>query len=440
MTFVCLSIPTWPTDAATSIELLRRALERAPRVRVEPVRGVLWADGRGLDGEAIAASLVSIAASLSIPEATAGVATTPIAAEVAARAGTTPVTLVPPHTDRDFLARFEIGAIHPPPPPALFPLLAGVGIERCADLATLDREAVEVRFGGEGLSLWRLTRADDPRILFPSRPRDLPSAEVEWVDYELDRQDQLLFIIHSLLGTVVDLLSQDRVGAHAMRLEFALADRSAAIETMAASHPTADRRIWLRIIRSRLEHVTFPAPVVKIRLAVDRVAPLDDRQGDLFDHGFATARSAETALAHLLDLQPDAIAVAEPHRHPLPERRLEWRDDPAGESAEAITEAPGVGSSTPPVAPELSIQLLDEPRRIEVWVSHRRDASIPRRYYDGTRTYPLVTTLGPDLVSGGFGEARFAREYFQGVRDDGVMVLLCRDLATDEWVLAGWWD
>ncbi len=437
MTFVCLSSRAWPTDAATSTELLARALEHAPRVRLEPGRGVLWADARGLDGEAIATSLLSIAAGLEILATTAGVAPTPIAAEVAARSGTAAVTVVAPNGDRDFLAPLDIGVLHPLPPPSLYPLLAGVGIERCADLAQLDRESVEVRFGKDGLALWRLARADDPRILFPPRPRDLPSAEVEWVDYELDRQEHLLFIVNSLLGTVVERLGKERQGAHALVLAFTLADRSVVAETIGASHPTADRRVWLRVIRSRLDQLTFAAPVVKIRLEVDRVAPLTDRQGDLFDLGFATARSTETALAHLLDLQPDAVAVAERCLHPLPERRLAWAADPAGETA---TGSAAVGGGAPAAIPELTIQLLFEPRPIEVWLVTRRDTKIPHRYFDGTRTYTLVTTLGPDLVSGGFGEARFSREYFQCVRDDGVMVLLARDLVTDRWILAGWWD
>jgi protein ImuB len=400
---------------------------------------VLWADARGLDGEAIATSLLAVAEELEILAPAAGVATTPIGAEVAARGGRSRVTIVPSGGDRDFLAPLEIGVLHPLPPPSLYPLLAGVGIERCADLARLDRESVEVRFGSDGLALWRLARADDARALFTPRPRELPGAEVEWVDYELDQQEHLLFIVNSLLGTVVEQLGGDRLGAHSLLLSFTLADRSVVAETIGASHPTADRRVWLRVIRSRLDQLTFPAPVVKIRLEVARAAPITDRQGDLFDLGFATARATETALAHLLDLQPDAIAVAERCRHPLPERRLAWIVDPAGETATGGGGA-AVGGAAPVTDPELTIQLLIEPRPIEVWVTTRRDARIPDRYFDGTRTYSLRIAMGPDLVSGGFGEARFSREYFQAVRDDGVMVLLGHDLEANGWTLAGWWD
>ena len=436
MTFVCLSSLVWPTDAATSTELVARALELAPRVRCDAALGVLWADARGLDSTAIATGLLELADLLSLPEPRAGIASTPIAAHVAAQRAERLSTVLP-GTDRAFLAQLDIGVLRPLPPPALYPLLASVGIERCGDLATLDREAVEIRFGHHGTTLWRLSRADDPRILFPPRPRDLPSAEVEWVDYELDRQEHLLFIVNSLLGTVVEQLARERQGAHGLALEFRLTDRSTVLESIRAAHPTADRKTWLRVIRSRLEQITFAAPVTRIRLAAERVAPLNDRQGDLFDRGFATARAAEAALAHLLDLQADAIAIPTVSRHPLPEHRLAWAADPTGDS---LPRSSAVGAITDPAEPTLTIQTLPVPAPIDVWTMTRRDFLIPDRYYDGTRTYPIASSLGPDRISGGFGGERFARDYFQCVRDDGVMVLLYLDRVSGDWFLAGWWD
>ena len=43
-------------------------------------------------------------------------------------------------------------------------------------------------------------------------------------------------------------------------------------------------------------------------------------------------------------------------------------------------------------------------------------------------------------IAGGFDDTRFERDYFHGIRDDGVMVLLYHDLASSHWHLAGWWD
>ena len=436
MSFVCLSSPVWPTDAARSTELARRSLLLAPRIRFEPARGLLWADARGLDPIVVAAGLGQLASALGVDDPKAGVAATPIGALVAARTGTTSVTVVPPGTDRAFLAPLDLDQLDPPPPRYLYPLLAGIGIENCGDLARLDAQSVEVRFGAEGIRLWHLARGDDRRPVFGPRLRDLPSAELEWVEYELADQEQVTFIVNSLLATVTDQLSRRREGAHGMVLEFGLADRSRVELPIRASHPTADRKTWLRVIRVALEPVTFSAPAMRIGLRVDAAAPVADRQGDLFDTGFSTERATEAALAHLLDKQGDAIVLAESSLHPLPERRTTWRTDTHGRFTPRIL--PGAGGDLE--APRLGIQLHAEPRSITVWSVIRRGSPIPDRYYDGTRNYALSVSLGPDRISGGFGDAEYDRDYFQGVRHDGVMVLLYRDRLADSWWLAGWWD
>ena len=436
MTFVCLSSPAWPIDAARSTEIGAAALECAPRIRLECSRGVIWADARGLDGVAIAEQLLERLEFLELTEVHAGVATTPVAAEVAARTSDERITVVPADTDRAFLAPLDVGVLHPPPPASFYPLLAAIGIENCGDLARLDPQSVEVRFGAEGIRLWKLARADDVRPIFGARPRELPSAELEWVDYELSNQEQVVFVVNSLLGTVTDALAARREGAHAVILEFSLANRASVALPVRCSTPTSDRRTWLRVIRAALEVVAFDAPVMRIALRVAAAAPLTDRQGDFFDFGFATARATETALAHLLDKQADAIGIAHRIEHPLPERQLVWRFDPAGQ----VAERPLPGGSALSLTPELTLQVLPVPRVIDVWTITRRGLPVPDRYFDGTRNYSLTVSLGPDRVSGGFDGTRFERDYFQGVRDDGVMVLLYRDHTSDRWYLAGWWD
>ena len=436
MTFVSLWLPAWPIDAATSVELGRRALAVAPRIRLEPAQTRLWADVRGLDGGTIATALVALAESTGVSGARAGVAFVPIVAQVAARIGAEPVTAVAMGQERDFLAPLDLEWLDPPPEPFLYPLLAAVGIGTCGELAALDPQSVEIRFGAEGVRVWKLARADDPRPIFGPREREWPSAELEWVDYELANQEQVVFIVNSLLATVTDALAVRREGAHAMTLEFTLADRSQVAVPVHCSHPTADRKTWLRVTRAALEPVTFAAAVTRIALGVEAAAALVDRQGDLFDAGFATARATEAALGQLLDKQADAIVVAHRTRHPLPERRIEWRPDPTGQLGDQLAER----KPTPDLVPRLTMQLLPAPQTIDVWVVTRRGHPVPDRYFDGTRNYSLSASLGPDRVSGGIGERGFERDYFQGIRQDGVMVLLYRDVATDLWYLAGWWD
>src|SRR6185436_12682614 len=98
----------------------------------------------------------------------------------------------------------------------------GVGIEKCADLACLDLESVEVRFGGEGAELWRLARCDDRRMIFGSSLRSLPEASLDWVDYTLKDPERLIFVINSLVDNVCTALTSRGQCAREMTLVFSL--------------------------------------------------------------------------------------------------------------------------------------------------------------------------------------------------------------------------
>ncbi len=444
MSFACLWTPRWPTDAASSADLVQRALRIAPRVTVEPQQNRLWADLRSLDPLVIGRKLLAAAHRGGQTGARVGTAATPIAAEVAARCGAghqatrldlPGLTLVASGLDRSFLAAFPVAALLPDQ--TLASLLDGVGIERCGDLAALDLQSVEVRLGIDGIRLWKLARADDPRLIFGARRSERPFAELEWIDYELAAEAQALFVVNGLLNSVCDELIRRSEGAHLMELTFHLADRSRVTLPIRVSSPTADRATWVRVIRVTLEPLTLGAPITRIGLEVKASVAVGHRQGDLFDAGFATARSADAALAHLLDKQGDAVVIPRRTEHPLPERRIAWLPDLSGQVAEPDT---GHLSLSGTITPRLTLQQPTAMQRVEVTLTTRREALLPTGYRDNRVYHEFTTTVGPDRISGGFGAERFERDYYTGIRGDGVMVLLYRNLAVDEWILAGWWD
>ncbi|MHB1330085.1 MAG: hypothetical protein ACYC2K_17945, partial [Gemmatimonadales bacterium] len=411
MSFACLWTPHWPTGAASSTDLVQRALRIAPRVMVEPERNRLWADIRSLDALTMGRKLLAAAYRTGLTDSRVGTAATPIAAEVAARCGAghamtradlPGLTLVPPGSDRSFLALFPVAALMPDG--ALASLLDGVGIERCADLAALDLQAVEVRLGIDGVRLWRLARADDPRLIFSARRSRHPSAELEWVDYELAAEAQALFVVNGLLVSVCDELTRRSEGAHLMELTFHLADRTRVTLPIRCSSPTADRATWARVTRATLEPLTLAAAITRIVLEVKAAVAVGHRQGDLFDAGFATARSADTALAHLLDKQGDAVVTPRRTEHPLPERRVAWVPDLSGHVAE-----PQDVTLSETIAPRLTLQQPTAMQRVEVTTTTRREALIPTGYRDNRLYHEFATTVGPDRVSGGFGTERFER-------------------------------
>src|SRR5437763_4947965 len=83
MSYVCLWSPSWPTGADFAADLVASFLTHAPRVAVGE-RGLVWGDARGLIGAQLAERMLHVASDYGFDDVHAGVALTPVAAEVAA--------------------------------------------------------------------------------------------------------------------------------------------------------------------------------------------------------------------------------------------------------------------------------------------------------------------------------------------------------------------
>ena len=447
MSFICLwtpaAVPTValrpavddiPPENDLLQQLVPALLGVAPRVMIG-TKGIVWADARGMNAEPLAKALVDVYHDKGVEKVRAAISIVPISAEVAALHGKGALITIPPGTERDYLARFPIGVLEPSL--ALSSMLDGIGIEYCADMARLDLESVEVRFGAEGARLWRLSRADDSRRIFTSMPRSLPSASLDWVDYTLKDPERLVFIINALVGNITTELTSRGQCAREMTMSFSLANRETYDHLVRPARSTASHKAWMRLIRTHLERITLPDGVVGITMRVESVTGEVERQGDIFDRGFATARAAEETIAQLLDDQGSVVVTPRNTRHPLLDRRTEWvSQEPAQASARIQLREKVVKATT---VPRLTLQLLPEPRRIAVTTKRRRDHLMPVQYRDKEWT-TLVSAAGPDRVSGGQWTEPYAREYFRCVTDDGMMVWLFRDAREDQWYFHGWWD
>jgi hypothetical protein len=346
-------------------------------------------------------------------------------------------------TDRDFLAPWPIQVLRPDD--RLLPILDGLGIERCGELARLSAESVEVRLGAEGMRLWDRANARDDRVLFRQPLRALPQASLEWTDYTLSDPERLLFVVNALAGQLCVALTERGERAREVGLVFALAGRKQYAHLLRSAQPSADQRKWLRLARSALERIVLPDAVTGVSLRVEKVTGNDGAQGDLFDRGFASAGAVEEALGALVDDQGPVLVAPRASHHPLLDARTEWVPVELGEVAAgrpAVASTAGSGGSAKGGAPadagfRLALQLVDPPETIRVETSPRRDHEIPVRYRDQRGWHELVDVAGPDRVSGGEWEKPYAREYYRCVREDGMLVWMYR---ADGWWLHGWWD
>jgi protein ImuB len=434
MTFICL----WSPAVAGKNELLQQLvaslLKAAPRVLLG-ANGIVWADARGMSAEPLAKDLLGIFHEKGVEKVRAALSSSPICAEVAARYGEGALTAIPPGAERDYLAPFPIGVLEASL--SLSSLLDGIGIESCGDLARLDLESVEVRFGAEGARLWRLSRADDSRRIFNSIPRALPAASLDWVDYTLKDGERLVFIINALIGNITTELTSRGQCAREMTMIFSLANRESFEHLVRPARSTASHKAWMRLIRTHLERITLPDGVVGITIRVESVTGEVERQGDIFDRGFATSRAAEETIAQLLDDQGAVVVTPRNNQHPLLDRRTEWISQEPAQASARIQLRERVVRST--AAPRLTLQLLPEPRRVAVTTKRRRDHQLPVQFRD-KEWMQITSAAGPDRVSGGQWNDPYAREYFRCVTDDGMMVWLYRDAREDEWYIHGWWD
>jgi hypothetical protein len=374
------------------------------------------------------------------------------------------------------------------PDPALATLLDGIGVETCGELAALTGESVEVRLGAAGVRLWKLARGDDERLIFTPIPRELPHASLEWSDYTLTDTERLLFSVNALLGTVCEKLIERGSLAREMTLDLALANGNTLTNPIRAGRATASRKTWLRLAKMVLERLVLPAGVTGLTLRAATVVTDDGSQGDLFDRGFATAAATEAALASLAEEQGDVVVVPENSDHPLIERRTKWVEqresagaqrswadgnreskkgnrepgtgnrgkqrkrqtaDSSQPNDQPAVSVPGSWFPVPRLVPDsrfpipdsrLTLYLLPTPRAVEAQTEERRDHILPTAYRDGGAWYKVLSSAGPDRVSGErWGEA-YAREYFRCVVDDGGMVWLYHDARADGWYIHGWWD
>src|SRR5690606_36096973 len=191
--------------------------------------------------------------------------------------------------------------------------------------------------------------------------------------------ERLAFSVNALLGRLCDDLLARGLHARALLLTLALANGSEWRRTLRAARPTASRSAWLRLVRSLLEQLTVPDSIAGVALEVAATEAATAVQGDLFDAGFATASAVESAVARLLESVGGVVYEPEAGAHPLAEARTTLKPV----ALASVAERRIVSDARDPVAPALTLQLLPEPRPIEVETTRRRDHEVPVRYHDG---------------------------------------------------------
>jgi protein ImuB len=380
---------------AAAQALLQSCLGVSPRIE-DAGSGLVHVEIDGLErlighDRAIGDRLVRLTTRVGLP-ARIGIADSRVAARVAARRATAPVTVIPPGTDQASLASASFDLLELPDD--LRATLARWGLTTLGELAGLPPRELADRLGVAGLRARDLARGRD---LEPFKPYVAPPfwEEALGVDWEIDTIPALVVVLERLLARLSARLGTARLAADGLSLRLELASGGGDYRMLPLAYPLREPEPMLTLLRVSLEAHPPPAAVTHITLGASAVASRPAPR-ELWEPAGPPTRDLEAVLTRLVMLAGaqsiGSPVVSDSHR---PDAfTLMPFVPPAG--------TPPLGTIPPPRV-RLALRRLRPPRPIEVEPdSGGRGEGCPARVsLDGRR--PLVRVLtcaGPWRLSG----------------------------------------
>jgi protein ImuB len=277
-----------------------------------------------------------------------------VAASLAGRAATatTPLQVVPPGGDMEFLAPLSVSWLSRDP--MVRARLDRFGLRSIGQVAELPLSAVVARFGAAGELISARARGLETE---PFRPRRAPERMALALPIEPPVSDveALRFVLHRLAATFGDQLAGRGAAAGRARLTLELDGTFAAFPVPQAltidqrlPEPTSEGPAVERLLLARIEAAPPPAPVARLELELGDVAPAAGTQLTLFTPQTGRTGRLGWQLARLgLRFGEDRVGwmeVGDPEA-PLAESRWSWRRPVGAEGGAGSTDP---GSSTAP--------------------------------------------------------------------------------------------
>jgi protein ImuB len=461
----CVRVPRDGTDGRAPGEgwgeLAGALLRVAPRVT--PLASVgggelplgAWADVSGMAGHggdaAVAQALLAAARGAGFAEARVGVAGSCVAAALSTRVGGSAWRVVPEGGDARFVSRRALSML--PMDDGVRETLKLLGLKSCADLAALPASEVELRLGSEGVRVWRLARAEDPRWPFRPAPPAEIVAEAE-LEGAVEAMEPLRFLVRGLLGSVLEQLGRRQRIPAGVRLVLLLDDGTEHALRVRPARATADERVLGDLCWRALEGATLHRPVVALRMEGVEEGRARADQLDIFRPPAPDPAAVHAALLPLLARWGEcALSRAAPRGAHLPGEGVVW--EAAGERGvlELAAEREDSGfrirdsGEDPSAAPSLLARLPLRLRRLAPPTplpletdAEGRPVALQRAVPRGRAERVALRAEGPERLSGRWWGGGYAREYWLAEGADGQLRLIYQDAKSEEWFLEGWYD
>jgi protein ImuB len=353
-----------------------------------------------------------------------GIGSSKLVAQIAAREGGG-VRIVPPGSERAYLARLPIALLDPDA--GLAAMLASWGLRQIGDLAALPAGAVTHRLGPAGARLVRRACGEDDE---PLRCRPAPRSFIEAtdLDYAIEQLTPLLFLLRRLADRLVSRLALHGFACGEIELRLALDGGGRDPRRLVIAAPTTESKVLLTLLRAHLERQPPARGVIGVAVA-GIPARVRAMQLDLFrPNGPAPAALAAT-IARLAALcGPDRVGApvwAESHR------------------PDAIAVAPFSGRSAPPlqsalpIVARVALRAFRPPLPLEVFESAGRLDYVRGPVLGGR----VVHLAGPWRLHGEWWAAdSYAREYYDVELSDGGVYRIYRDARIRRWLADGVYD
>jgi nucleotidyltransferase/DNA polymerase involved in DNA repair len=300
-------------EQQTQQELIDMALTVSPRVE-DAAPGLLIVDLAGLpDPHGSANQLAHGAEKLGLP-ANVGVSANRFVAIAAARTQLG-VTHIFPGQEAGFLSVLPIDTL--PLDPREQEVFARWGLHTVGDLARLSEDSLVARFGTRGGQLSQLARGRQEAVMRPYEPPPALEEKSEDLDWQIIELEPLAFLLSGLLERLCLKLQGHNLAVAEIRVALKLADGSRYERAVAMSHPLADPRTLLALVRIDLA-AHPPGDAIEGVAVAAQPAPRRLTQFSLFDPALPSPEKLAVTLARLTQLvgpgRVGAPVVPDTHR------------------------------------------------------------------------------------------------------------------------------
>ena len=413
------------SEAAASAALVRCAQEFSPRVE-ETAADTVTLDLAGMEklfgAHAAIAQRVRTRVRDEGIDVNIAVAADPDCAMHAAR-GFAGITVIAAGREAETLAPLPIDVLRPGP--ELRATLEQWGIRDFGALAKLPTRELSERLGQQGLRLQALARGASARSLRVAEPEESFEETME-LEYPVAMLEPLTFVLNELLQRICGRLESHALATNQLTLGMALEDGSECEQKIHFPVPMQERSVLLKLLHLRLAAHALTAPVVKVKLCADPVAPRHEQEG-LFIPDAPAPEKLEVTLARVAKVvgteNSGSAELLDSHR-------------PQAFRITHFTPSAAPSSAHSPASAQLALRMFRPAKKARVTL--RDGVPVKLRFADINSE--VLMAAGPWRSSGEWWEQRpWSREEWDVAMPEGLYRLV-RDRAKGGWLVEGSYD